>query len=76
MGDEGVHSGGTVAGAPMLLPLTQSLYVEGELEDSKNVLIDIGTGYYLEVHPPPRAPAPGARVRATPSTGTIRSLLI
>mmetsp|Transcript_4621 Transcript_4621/g.13284 ORF Transcript_4621/g.13284 Transcript_4621/m.13284 type:complete len:166 (-) Transcript_4621:475-972(-) len=35
-------------GAPMLLPLTQSLYVEGELADAENVLIDIGTGYYLE----------------------------
>lgn len=33
----------------MLLPLSQSLYVEGELADADNVLLDIGTGYYLEV---------------------------
>lgn len=35
-------------GQPMLLPLSQSLYVEGELADADNVLLDIGTGYYLE----------------------------
>lgn len=33
----------------MLLPLSQSLYVEGKLADADNVLLDIGTGYYLEV---------------------------
>lgn len=44
---DGVARG--LAGAPMLLPLTQSLYVEGELADAENVLIDIGTGYFLEV---------------------------
>lgn len=33
----------------MLLPLSQSLYVEGELADADSVLLDIGTGYYLEV---------------------------
>jgi len=37
------------AGQPMLLPLSQSLYVEGELADANSVLLDIGTGYYLEV---------------------------
>jgi Prefoldin subunit len=37
------------AGQPMLLPLSQSLYVEGELADADSVLLDIGTGYYLEV---------------------------
>lgn len=35
-------------GAPMMLPLTQSLYVEGELADADHVLVDIGTGYYLQ----------------------------
>lgn len=38
-----------IAGQPMLLPLSQSLYVEGELADADSVLLDIGTGYYLEV---------------------------
>lgn len=36
------------SGAPMMLPLTQSLYVEGELADTDSVLVDIGTGYYLQ----------------------------
>lgn len=36
------------SGAPMMLPLTQSLYVEGELADADKVLVDIGTGYYLQ----------------------------
>jgi len=35
-------------GKPMLLPLTPSLYVAGELEDPSTVLVDIGTGYYVE----------------------------
>jgi prefoldin subunit 5 len=38
-----------MAGTGMMLPLTQSLYVEGELADAENVLVDIGTGYYLQV---------------------------
>lgn len=37
------------AGQPMLLPLTSSLYVNGEVGSSKDVLVDIGTGYYVEV---------------------------
>nr|XP_054771078.1 prefoldin subunit 5-like [Lytechinus pictus] len=32
----------------MLVPLTSSLYVPGKLQDVNNVLIDIGTGYYVE----------------------------
>lgn len=32
----------------MLVPLTQSLYVPGQILDSDKVLVDIGTGYYLE----------------------------
>mmetsp|Transcript_38739 Transcript_38739/g.124181 ORF Transcript_38739/g.124181 Transcript_38739/m.124181 type:complete len:159 (-) Transcript_38739:56-532(-) len=35
-------------GQRMLVPLTQSLYVPGEVKDSDQVLVDIGTGYYLE----------------------------
>ena len=33
----------------MLVPLTQSLYVPGELADTEHVLVDIGTGYFVEV---------------------------
>jgi prefoldin subunit 5 len=40
----------------MLLPLSQSLYVEGELAGADSVLLDIGTGYYLEVRTADAAP--------------------
>ncbi|XP_001178621.1 prefoldin subunit 5 [Strongylocentrotus purpuratus] len=35
-------------GKEMLVPLTSSLYVPGKLQDVNNVLIDIGTGYFVE----------------------------
>lgn len=35
-------------GRAMLVPLTQSLYVPGEALDADKVLVDIGTGYYVE----------------------------
>eukprot|EP01018_Ginkgo_biloba_P029734 Gb_18092 [translate_table: standard] len=37
------------AGKQMLVPLTASLYVPGTLDNADNVLIDVGTGYYVEV---------------------------
>ncbi len=33
----------------MLLPLTESLYVSGVLESVESVLLEAGTGYYVEV---------------------------
>ncbi|XP_062107952.1 prefoldin subunit 5 [Humulus lupulus] len=35
-------------GKKMLVPLTASLYVAGTLDDSDNVLVDVGTGYFIE----------------------------
>lgn len=32
----------------MLVPLTGSMYVSGKLADPRNVLVDIGTGYYVQ----------------------------
>lgn len=32
-----------------MLPLTSSLYVSGEVSEVEKVLVDIGTGYYVEV---------------------------
>ncbi|CAB4438397.1 unnamed protein product [Rhizophagus irregularis] len=32
----------------LLVPLTQSLYVPGELVDTDKVMVDVGTGYYVE----------------------------
>ena len=37
------------AGQPLLLPLTQSLYVNGTIASVDKVIVDIGTGYYVEV---------------------------
>jgi len=33
----------------VLLPLTESLYVGGSLESVDSVLLEIGTGYFVEV---------------------------
>lgn len=33
----------------MLVPLTASLYVPGKLDDADKVLVDVGTGYFIEV---------------------------
>lgn len=35
-------------GKKMLVPLTASLYVPGTLDDAEKVLVDIGTGYFVE----------------------------
>lgn len=36
-------------GKEILVPLTSSLYVPGQMKDVDNVMIDIGTGYYVEM---------------------------
>ncbi|KAI4108025.1 MAG: hypothetical protein L6R37_001307 [Teloschistes peruensis] len=36
------------AGTPILVPLTPSLYVPGKLASTATVLVDIGTGFYVE----------------------------
>lgn len=35
-------------GQKILVPLTASLYVPGTLDDANEVLVDIGTGYFVE----------------------------
>ncbi|KAK5168056.1 subunit of tubulin prefoldin [Saxophila tyrrhenica] len=35
-------------GKPILVPLTSSLYVPGKLADTEHVLVDVGTGFYVE----------------------------
>ncbi|GAA99946.1 uncharacterized protein L969DRAFT_95872 [Mixia osmundae IAM 14324] len=32
----------------ILVPLTSSLYVSGKLSDTSNVIVDVGTGYFVE----------------------------
>lgn len=34
--------------AEILIPLTSSLYVPGKLADRQKVIVDIGTGFYVE----------------------------
>ncbi|KPP73339.1 prefoldin subunit 5-like [Scleropages formosus] len=36
------------AGKELLVPLTSSMYVPGMLNDVEHVLVDVGTGYYVE----------------------------
>ena len=36
------------AGKTILVPLTNSLYVPGKLADVENVIVDVGTGYYVK----------------------------
>lgn len=36
------------ADAPILVPLTSSLYVPGKLADVEKVIVDVGTGFYVE----------------------------
>jgi prefoldin alpha subunit len=36
------------ASNPTLIPLTASLYVPGKLKNIENVIVDVGTGYYVE----------------------------
>ncbi|KAJ3196736.1 subunit of tubulin prefoldin [Irineochytrium annulatum] len=49
--NDGVDSLNSIAGKesrPVLVPLTNSLYLPGELADGEKVIVDIGTGYFVE----------------------------
>jgi prefoldin alpha subunit len=35
-------------GAPMLVPLTSSLYAPGKVQDPNKVIVELGTGYFVE----------------------------
>jgi prefoldin alpha subunit len=37
-----------ISGKQILVPLTSSLYVPGTLTDTENVIVDVGTGFYVE----------------------------
>jgi len=39
---------GSENGHEVMVPMTSSLYVPGKLKDTDTLLIDIGTGYYVE----------------------------
>ena len=32
----------------VMVPLTSSLYVPGVMEDTENVLVEVGAGYFIE----------------------------
>jgi len=43
-----IRNGVTAPAKPLLVPLTTSLYVPGTLADTEHVLVDVGTGFYVE----------------------------
>ena len=43
-----IRNGITAPARPLLVPLTTSLYVPGQLADTEHVLVDVGTGFYVE----------------------------
>lgn len=40
---------GAKQGQHVMLPMTESLYIPGRLENVESVLVEIGTGYFVEV---------------------------
>ena len=44
----GSQQKGTDGKDEVLVPLTSSLYVKGKLADREKVLVDVGTGFYVE----------------------------
>ena len=44
----GSEKKGTDGKDDILVPLTSSLYVKGRLTDRGKVLVDVGTGFYVE----------------------------
>lgn len=47
-GVTGNEKKGTDGRNEILVPLTSSLYVKGRLTDREKVLVDVGTGFYVE----------------------------
>lgn len=47
-GVKGSQRKGTDGKDEILVPLTSSLYVKGKLADREKVLVDVGTGFYVE----------------------------
>ncbi|KAI5310163.1 subunit of tubulin prefoldin, partial [Ascosphaera atra] len=45
---DGVEDKSAKDGDHILIPLTNSLYVKGKMESRDKVLVDVGTGYYVE----------------------------
>jgi len=43
-----IRHGVTAPAKSLLVPLTTSLYVPGTLADTEHVLVDVGTGFYVE----------------------------
>ncbi|KAJ5777315.1 hypothetical protein N7520_000561 [Penicillium odoratum] len=50
-GVTGSEAKGTTGCDEILVPLTSSLYVKGRLADREKVLVDVGTGFYVEKTP-------------------------
>ena len=48
IGSEEKRKGNDKQGDDILVPLTGSLYVKGKLADREKVIVDVGTGFYVE----------------------------
>ena len=53
------------AGKSIMVPLSSSLYIHGEVNDISKVLVDVGTGYFIGAHP-----------LLTPSSSALPTLLL
>lgn len=49
--ENAVQIGGMTEGRAVMVPLTSSIYVPGHIADTSKVLIDIGTGFFVEKSP-------------------------
>lgn len=49
---DGVQRDNGSEGKEILVPLTTSLYVPGKMASTETVLVDVGTGFYVEKTPP------------------------
>lgn len=59
----GAHASIRRTDKKILIPLTSSLYVPGRIKDTENVIVDVGTGYFVEKvrsPPPPSTSRPAA----------------
>jgi prefoldin alpha subunit len=57
------------AGAEIMVPLTGSIYVPGAIKDTEAVLVDVGTGYFVEKAPQKAAEYFGRRAAVLKQEG-------
>ena len=53
------------AGKSIMVPLSSSLYINGEVNDISKVLVDVGTGYFIGTPPQTSHPSGSTRLGRT-----------